>query len=818
MLRDVRYALRRIRRSPGLPVVAMLTVAIGVGANTAIFSVIRSTLVNPFPHTDARRLVLLGERWPTLSGWRPLSKLNVRDWFAQSTVFEKTAASGWGEVTMAGVGQPVHVDGATVTPGYFEVFGIRPMMGRTFVAGDERPGRDHVAILSHRLWQSHFGGDLNIVGTTVRLEGEPFTIVGVMPPGTNPEFGFSLSDPEIWRPMSLEDSPSRAEHALRSAVVLLKPGVTIERARAELDAIADRLAHQYPDTNAGYGAVVQRFSPPVGIGLESSLYLLFAAAGLVLLLACVNLVNLTLAKNAANAREIGIRTALGASRRDLVRQFVVEQLVLAAGSGGVGVVASYAMLAGIMRALPRTGLSVGLPADTRITIDAWMWFFAFGLSAMCGVACGVLPALGLTRVPLTVGMREGSAASGTSRQRQRLQRVLVVAQVALAFALVVGAAMLVQSFVALSRRIAVGFTTANVLSGELPIPETRFKSGSDLNAYFDQISDRVRALPGVAGVAFADARPIEGSPYGKRFQIVGQPDVPDIARQLCNFKVVSPSYFSVAGLHVAKGRAISDADTAGSPFSVVVNQAMVRTYFKGLEPIGQRMLMRVAPLHPPQPSDDAVWTVVGVVDDEGVSALEEHRDIPLVYVSRMQHPRLDLYLVVRTRSEPAAAEQSIRAAIADVNPDQALSDVKTFAQLESEDLAPDRLRSALLGAFAFVALTLAALGLYGLMAYSVVQRTREIGIRAALGASRSSLFGLVMTQAFVLTAAGLVGGTAIALASSQLLKSFLFGMQPSDPVTMTAVAGILMAVACVACYVPAWRAAGIDPLVALKSE
>jgi predicted permease len=698
------------------------------------------------------------------------------------------------------------------------VFGLRATLGRTFAPDEDQPGRDRVVVLSHRLWSSQFGGDRAVLGTPIRLDGELYTIIGVMPAGTSVEFGFNLSDPQLWRPLSAEAPPPRGAHDLRSVAAKLNAGVTLEQARAQMEAIGDRLARQYPDTNKGYGVVVQPFPRPVGLHFEASLYLLSAAAAVVLLLACVNLASLAVARGAARVREAAIRTALGAGRADLIRQVLTEHLLVAGAGGLCGVIVGYGMLATLKTAIPTSGVRVAFPVDTSISIDAWVWLFAFGLAALSGVVCGLPPAINMTGGPLVADLREGSAGVGTGRTHRRLQRALVVTEVALAFTLLTGAGLLIQSLVVLTHRIDMGFDSTNVLTARLPVPETRFASGVAYNAYLDQLASRVQSLPAIRDVAFADSLPTEGNPYGKLFQFVGQPTLPYVSRPLCGFKVVSPSYFSAVSLRLIGGRGLADGDRDDAPLVVVINQAMARTYFRGVDPLGQRMLMRRNPVRGLPGTVDLVWTVVGTVADEGVSPFDDRTAQPAVYVTREQYPRLDLALVVRATLDPARMQASIRRAVSAVDPTQAVTDIKTVVQLEADDMSSDRVRSILLSAFAAVAVVLATLGLYGVMAYAVVQRTREIGIRAALGASAASLLRLVMRQGTVMVGWGLVAGLAISLVVTRLLKTFLFGVGSFDPKTMIVVAGALSAVALTACYLPARRATVVDPLIVLKSE
>jgi putative ABC transport system permease protein len=812
VVHDLRYALRLIRQSPLASAICILTVAIGVGANAAIFSVIQSVLLKPPLYEHADRLVQISESWPSRPGPRPVSRLNYNDWVAQSDVFDSIAAVSWGGATIGGAEHPIFVDGAVVSPSYFEVFGLHAALGRTFASDDDRPGRDHVVILSHRLWTSTFGADRRIVGSPIRLDGELYTVIGVMPEGVNLHF----YDTPIWRPL-VQPLSTRATRDLQMAEARLKPGVSVAQARAELNTIADRLAAQYPDANKGYGVILEPFPHPVGIDVEPSLYLLFAAVAIVLLIACVNLANLAIVRGTARAREVAIRAALGASRAQIVRQFLVEQLVIAAAGGVAGIAVAWAALRIMVPAIPTTGLRAVYPEGTAIAIDRTVWLFAMAASAISGIGFGLSPALSAARRPLADAIRDGSPGMSAARGQHRARQVLVVVEVALAFVLLAGAGLLIQSFFTLRQRIDTGFDRTSVLTATLPMPESRYLTGASVNRYFDEIQSRIQALPGVRDAAFADAVPPQGFPYGKLIQIVGEPEVPYASRLNCGFKVVSPSYFRTVGLRLIDGRLLSAIDREDAPFVMVINQTMTREFFRGTNPIGRQIRLRRFPLHPSGPVPDDLFTVVGVVADEGISPFER-KALAGAYVTRDQHPRRSLDLVVRTTVPAHTLEEPIRKSVAAVDRDQAVADVKTIDQLEAEDVAPDRLRSILLTAFAAIAVVLTALGLYGVIAHGVVQRTREIGIRAALGASRWRILGLVLGHGIAATAIGLVFGAAGSIAVLRLLRAFLFGVGPADPLTLTAVAAVMAVVAVIACYVPARHATRVDPLIALKSE
>ena len=813
MRHDLRHALRLIRKTPLASAIAVLTVAIGVGANAAIFSVINALLLRPPAYQHADRLVEISESWPSRPGPRPVSSVNYLDWVAQSDIFEQIAAVSWGSATIGGADHPMWVDGALVSPSYLDVFGLHAALGRTFAPGDDQPGRDHVVVLNHRLWISQFGGDRRIVGSSIRVDGELYTVIGVMPAGVHLHF----YETPLWRPLALPMSPSRASRDLQVSEARLKPGVTLAQARAQLSTIADRLARQYPDANKGYGVIVSAFPRPVGLDTEASLYLLFAAVGIVLLIACVNLANLAMVRGAARARDVAIRAALGATRAQIVRQFLVEQLVIAIGGGLAGIAVAWIALRILVPAIPTTGLRAAYPEGTAIGIDRFVWLFAMSVSAISGIAFGLSPALSAARRPLVETLRDGTPGASAGRGQRAMRHILVVAEVALAFVLLTGAGLLIQSFFTLTQRIDAGFDRTSVLTATLPIPASRFQTGAAVNRYLDEIGERIAALPGIRDVAFADAIPPQGFPYGKLIQIVGQPVVPFASRLNCGFKVVSPSYFRTIGLRLIDGRVLTPDDRDGAPFVLVINQSMARDFFKGANPIGQQILLRRFPLHPSGPMPDDLFAIVGVVADEGISPFERTAQAA-AYVTREQHPRLTLDLVVRTAVAATTLEEPIRKSVAAVDRDQAVADLKTIDQLEAEDVAPDRLRSILLAAFAAIAVLLTALGLYGVIAHGVVQRTREIGIRAALGANTWHLLRLVLGQGLAMIAVGLAVGVAGSVAVLRVLRAFLFGVESADPFTLAAAGGVMAIVALAACYLPARRATQLDPLIALKTE
>jgi putative ABC transport system permease protein len=644
-----------------------------------------------------------------------------------------------------------------------------------------------------------------------------------MPPRTSIEF----LDPQLWRPLTFDTLPLRGSRTLRQAVARLKPGVTIDRAQTEMDVIAKRLSAQYPESNRDYGVIVRGLTRPIGLNVEASLYLLSGAAGLVLIIACVNLAALALTRGGARAHEVAIRLALGAARGRVMRQFLTEHLVLGISGGLAGIALGYALVAVMKTALPTTGLRAAFPPDTVIVLDGWVWLFAVGVSVISGLSFGLAPTLAATRQSLTAVITS-SGIPLTRWSRTGGRQFLIVAQLAGAFVLVVSASVLVRGFVALTARVESGFDARNVLTARLPTPNGRFESAAALNAHLDEIGRRIQSLPGMHDVAFADSLPTEGAPYLTLFQIVGRAVDQFLRRPLGGFKVVSPSYFRAVGLRLLAGRTLTDEDREGAPFVVVVNETLTRTHFPGISPVGEHLLMRRIPLEAatsaagparqPRVTADLEWTIVGVVADEGVDPFDNRVAEPTVYATREQHPRANLALVVRTEGDPALMQEAVRKTVSVFDPDQALADMAPLEKLVPADVAPDRLRSLLLSTFAAIAVALAALGLYGVVAHAVAQRTREIGIRVALGARRLDVGMLVVRQTMTLVTIGLAAGAGLALVVSPTLRAFLYGVPAVDVASFLSVAGVLTCVALIACYAPTRHATTIDPLKALRQE
>ena len=581
-----------------------------------------------------------------------------------------------------------------------------------------------------------------------------------------------------------------------------------------MDAIGARIAHDYPDSNKGWGVNVERYSEIlVGTQMRQSLYVLLGAVGMVLLIGCVNLANLTLARGTSREREVAIRSSLGAGRWRLVRQFLTENVLLSVCGGLLGVAVGYATMAGLKMAIP----PFMLPREANITMDGRVLLFALLLSVFTGILFGLAPALHATRTDLASSLKEGGRGASTGGAAQRLRAALVVTEIAVAFVLLTGAGLLIRSFFAM-QNLDPGFDPTNVITAGLPIAGKRFPDPDQLNSYLRQIQDNVGALPGVRGVALTSALPMQGWGYGMPFQIFDRPMVDRANRKACFFKMVSPSYFGVLGMRLRKGRALNDHDGKGAAPVTVINATMVRKYFPNEQPVGKRILIQEIVPGKTQLGPEIAWEVVGVVADEKVSDLDDKGDNPGMYVTNEQSPVYFQSLVVRTALAPSSLQQAIRKAVHEINKDQTLTDVKTLEQIKAESVAGDRLQSLLLTLFAVIAMVLSAIGIYGVISYSVVQRTHEIGIRGALGATTGDVLRLILRSGMIMGGLGLLLGLGGAIGLTRLLETLLFGVGSRDPVTIAAVAGILACVAMLACYVPARRASKVDPVVALRYE
>ncbi len=809
LAQDVRFGLRGLCRTPGFTVAALMIVAIGIGANTAIFSFVDGVLLKAPPYPEPDRIMYLGEKSPQ-GRWSTVATPNYLDWARQNSVFEHMAASRWAETALTEGKTPERLNEEKVTAHFFDVLGVKPALGRAFLEEEDEPGRNAVVILRHKFWVNRFGADAGIIGRTLLLEGKPHVVVGVMPPGI-----FDRRWAQIYRPMAFApDQMARANRWLPKIYGRLKPGVTVDEARTQLDVIAGRLAREYPASNKGWSVNLIPYEQTlVGKDVRQSLWLLMAAVGLVLLIACANLANLTLARGVARAREVAIRMALGASRGRLVRQFLTESLMLSLTGGALGIAVSH----GVMAALKLAPPGGYLPETASVALDGRALGFAVALSLLTGLVFGLVPALRVSRLELNHAMKNGGSGAGTGPAHQWLRDGLIVAEVALAFVLFAGAGLLMRSFLEL-QKVDTGFDSTNLGTAYLPVAEKRFATGSDLNLYLRQIIERIGALPGVRDVALTSAPPINwGWGWGVQFRLTDAEAADMAHRPYCGFKMVTASYFRTMGLRLVRGRWLTERDAPGAPPAVVISESMARKYFPETDPIGRRVYVQERGFAAAKPEAEVAWEVVGVVADEKNSRLREENP-PGLYVTQEQSPTSWQFLVVRGESNPLVLEQPMKKALHEIHGSQVMDTLVTFDRVKTNAMGTERRNAWLLMIFSAAALLLAGVGLYGVISYTVAQRTREIGIRTALGASPASILRLVLRGGMKLTGLGLLLGLGAALGLAQVIASLLFNVGKYDPVTLGAVGMILAVTALLACWLPARRAAKVDPIVALRCE
>jgi putative ABC transport system permease protein len=806
LLQDLKYGLRMLAKNPGFTAVAVITLALGIGANTAIFSLVDAVLLKPLPFSHPERMVMVWEKPPD-GGRNVVSTLNFLDWKNQNTVFEAMAAQGGATMTLTGADQPVMLRVGLVSASYFNIFGAEPLLGRTFAPDEDQPGKQHEAVLSHRVWENRFGADPGIIGRTLPLDGEAYTVIGVMPPGM-----FDRAFPDLWAPLAFQPKELTRDFHWLVSIARLKPGVTLEQARQQMNSIALRIAHDYPKSNKGWGATVTRYADTmVDNDLRKTLLVLLAAVGAVLLIGCVNLANLLLVRGAGREREVAIRAAIGGSRTRLVRQFLTESVLLAGLGGSVGVLVGWQLLLAMNRWIPR----FLLPAEADVRLDARVLVFAAAIAVATGILFGIAPAVHGVRADLVGSLKEGGRGATSGSGRRQIRNTLVVAEIALAFVLLSGAGLLLRSFYQL-QQVNPGFDSTNVITMEMPLPLQQYPDGPRIVGYQQQVMEKVQAVPGVRSAAVANSLPLEGWANGMHFQIEGRPFVDPSNRPDCGFKTASPSYLSAVGLRLLRGRWLAETDTAATIPVAVINETMAKQNFPGQDPVGQRIL--IDQLIPGQPAvgPEIPWQVVGVVADEKIHRLDEFS--AGLYVSYKQSPSPGTALVVRGAMDPTRLVKSIQSAVWQINSSQAFDEIKTLERIKSDSLGENRLRTILLGAFAGLALLLAATGIYGVISYSVAQRTHEIGLRAALGASRWAQLGLIFRDGMTLTAIGMGIGVMGALGLTRVLASLLFGVSPHDPWTLALVGVTLATVAGAACLIPARRATKVDPMVALRYE
>jgi putative ABC transport system permease protein len=805
LLHDLRYALRALRRSPGFALVAVLTLALGIGLNTAIFSVVNGVLLRPLPFRAPDQLVRLHHVHPEEAAeGGPFSPQDLEDLQGGASGFESLAAylyqEGNASLRLTGEGEPSQVQVAHVSREFFPLLGVNAAAGRTLRAEENVPGADRVVVLSDALWRSRYDGDPSLVGRTLTLRGEPFTVVGIMPPS----FSFPDNSAEAWVPLSLigEDDIPR-ERGLRwmNVVGRLRPGTSPETALASVNSVLVRLAQEHAESNEGWGrARLETLREAVVGPVAPALMVLLGTVALVLLVACANLANLLLARASAREREIAIRTAMGAGRGRLVRQMLTESLVLALLGGALGL----AMAGAGVRAL--LVLSAGtIPRPNEVGIDGRVAAFALLLSVATAVLFGLVPALRAARGATAQTLRDGGRG-GTERRGAGTRAALVLAQTAAAMVLLVGAGLLVNSFWRLLN-VDPGFRSDNVLVASFEIPGDRYDSGDKINAYRGEVMRLVGEVPGVEAVGSAKTQPLRGGGEPYEFTLPGRSGPDAKVTPGSGTMMVTPGYFEALSIPLVRGRAFDARDElAESPYVLMINQAAARRWFPGTDPVGQSLQMGTL-----------TFTVIGVAGDvrnEGLASAPQ----PAVYFPSSIAPRRATQLFIRTTGDPAALAGAVRRAIRTADPQQPITSLRTMESAMAESVAQPRFFTLILSLFGAVAVFLAALGLYGVVAYTVTRRTPEIGIRMALGARAGEVVRMVIGRSALPTAAGILAGTVAALLLSRLMASMLFEVRPADPVTFTAAAALLAVIALVASWLPARRAARIQPTHALRGD
>ena len=803
---DVRYGLRMLRKHPGFTAVAVLTLALGIGANTAIFSVVNAVLLRPLPYKDSDRLAVILH-----SGRNPVAPASFLDWQKQSHSFESMGAAEYWTPNVTGAERAEKLWALHITASILPMLGVQPLLGRVFLPEEEQPGKEHEVVISYALWQSHFAANRDVIGRSMTLNGEVYTVIGVMPRGF--KFApFWATKSTLWAPLVLADKiGDRGGRSLR-VFARLKPDVSLAQARAEMAGITARLEQQYPGTNNDV-SVLSLKEKVVG-NVRPALLVLLAAVVFVLLIACANVGHMALARSAARQKEIAVRAAVGAENFRLVRQFLTESCLLAAFGGVAGVLLAYGGTRLLVAASP-----ADLPRLDAVSMDAPVLLFALGLTVFAGLVFGIAPALRASGLNLSDSLKEGERGSSEGIRRNRLRSLLVASEFTFALVLLVGAGLMIRSFLAI-QAIDPGFDPDHLLSAMVSVAGTRAAEPGARPIFYRSLLEQIRRVPGVESASAINHLPLAGDLWGFPFRLEGQPPARPGKSPLAAFRAVFPKYFRTMHLPILRGRDFSDADALGAQGVVIVNQRFADHHWPGEDPLGKRISFGNA-------ADPAKWlTVVGVVKNsvriEWTEPPEDETFIPYLqddsYMTSPDSPFLYATLVVRSSGDPAAVGPVLRSLVHSANPDAPVSEVQTMNQVVSAATAEPRFYVMLLGAFAAVALILAVVGIYGVMSYSVSRRTQEIGIRMALGARSTDVIRLVVGQGAFLAVVGVGIGVIVAFAVTGLMGRLLYGVGPSDPVTFVGVAAVLLAVAILACYIPARRAARVDPIVALRYE
>jgi len=816
LLQDIRYSFRMLRRSPGFTAIAVIALALGIGATSAIFSVVQAVLLRPLPFKEPSRLVRIWGKFDAdgiPKNW--ISEPELIDLNEMSQSFEAVAAYQSGGANLTGTGDPVRVNTGLVNASLFSILGVEPKQGRTFAEDEDQPGHDNVVLVSDALWRSRFGSDPSLIGQMIGLSGTPYTVVGIMPAG----FHFPEQS-DLWRPLAIDKTnPSnRGSHGLE-VVARLKPGVTASQAQVDLTNISDTLTQRYPRnySTGGFALYSVSMLDEIVGNIRPALYVLLGAVGFVLLIACANVANLLLARSAAREKEVAIRAALGARRGRLIRQLLTESVVLAALGTAVGLTLAYLGVKLFAVLGPRD-----IPRIEEIGLDSRVVGFSVLMAAITGIAFGLAPALQISNPSLHDSLKEG--ARGSTGARQRLRAGLVISEVAIALVLLIGAGLMIKSFQRLLK-VDMGFRPEQTLSMRLTLPSTKYNDNSKVISFYRQLLDRIQSLPGVESAAAISELPLSGA-YSSGTTGVERADNNEGLKSFQGFpyieadgREVSPGYFKTLGITLKSGRLLTDADNENAPPVAVVDEAFEKRFWPQTGAAGKRFIYQFN-------NGNIKWgEIVGVVSHVRHYGIDEVKQFGLpqegreeIYYPYSQQPSNRMYLAIKTSVDPLSLTSAVRNEVLSLDPAEPIYDVKTMDHRASTSLAQRQLNMFLFALFSGIALILAAVGIYGVMSYSVTQRTHEIGIRMALGARQRNVLGLVVRQGMTLAVTGVIVGLGAAIALTRLMSSLLFGVSATDPLTFTAISLILTGVALAACLVPARRATRVDPMVALRYE
>ncbi|HKF25533.1 MAG TPA: ABC transporter permease [Candidatus Acidoferrum sp.] len=812
LIQEIRFAMRQLRKNPAFAAVAVLTLALGIAANTAIFSVVNGVLLKPLPYKEPDRLVRVwhvppAKSFPGIPTFT-VSAANFLDWQNQNHVFDRMTIYSFRNFTVTGSGNPLQVNACAVSATFFPLLGVEPLLGRTLLPEEDQQGKANVVVLSYRFWREHFGANPGVVGQHITLDGQNFLVAGVMPAEFRiPDFA------QLWTPMAWTDK-ERAVRGEHHYVVMarLKNGVDLKAAQAEMNTISARLEQQYPEDDRGWGATVRPLQADIVGDVRPALLVLLGSVAFVLLIACVNVANLTLAKTFSRQKEIAIRTAMGASSARVLRQILVESVLLAVTGGAVGLVFAHFGVRLIM-----AFLADKVPHSAEVGLNLTVLLFTVIVSVLTGILAGVLPGLRLSRPNVNQALKQGLGRTDSDSGGNSTRTILVIAEVALSLVLLFGAGLMIRSFARL-QRVNPGFDSQNVMTMTLGVTRSEFPTPAAQSAFYQQVLDRVRILPGVQSAGVVDDVPLDGNGSHQPIAIEGRPALAMADQPEVDVRVATPGYMSALHIPIVRGRDFNDSDAAGRPETILISQTMAREFWPNEDPIGKRLTLTFFP--------GAVREIVGVVGDVKMDGLDQTRPSSSLYIPLAQltpsslgeWSSFPMVLVVRTANDPAAVVTAATNAVHEIKSDVPVRDVLSMNEVMSNSVAQQRFNMLLLGVFGALALFLAAIGIYSVLSYSVRRRVQEIGIRLALGAELGDVLRMVVLEGMKPVVLGVTVGIAGAFALGRLLASLIFSVRPTDPITFLAAAALLAVISLFACVIPAYRATRVDPIAALRYE